>query len=167
MLEWEIWFPKIPQPSCCTLTCSTGVVKTQRSSLLLNLNSVCSFLSSLLTFLSTALNTRTTHEWAISCLTSANSPPSRLLHASHVGPEDRPGGAWRAGEGESAGRLAGHGGTQRHVDTGGVALVHLPLYWRPPCRGKSTEITSNASKAEDGIRMSRWCEKSSRYLHPV
>lgn len=60
----------------------------------------------------------------------------RLLQPGHAGIEDGPGGSWGAGEDQSPRGGTAHGSISRHMDTGGVAVVHLPLYRHPPHRGK-------------------------------
>lgn len=64
-------------------------------------------------------------------------PPfcDRLLHGSHDGSEDGPGGAGRAGEGEGTRRVAADAAAQRHVVPGGVPLVHLPFHRHPASGG--------------------------------
>lgn len=62
----------------------------------------------------------------------------RLLQPGHVGAEDGPGGPRRAGEDQSPCSGAAHGPVSRHLDSGGVTLVHLPLHRRPPDRGEET-----------------------------
>lgn len=51
----------------------------------------------------------------------------RLLQPSHVGSEDGRGGPQRAGEDEISCGGTAHGPVSRHVDAGGVPMVHLPL----------------------------------------
>lgn len=55
----------------------------------------------------------------------------RLLLSVHAGSEGGSGGSGRAGAGEASGGVAAHAGSRRPVESGGLALVHLPVRRRP------------------------------------
>lgn len=60
----------------------------------------------------------------------------RLLQPSHARAEDWPDGSWGVGEGQSPCSRPADGSVSRHMDPGGVTLVHLPLHWHPPHWGE-------------------------------
>lgn len=87
----------------------------------------------------------------------------RLLQPSHAGPEDWPGGSWGAGEGQSSRSGTAHGPVSRHMVTGGVAVVYLPLRWRPPDRGEEKpRLSSRDSDKTIVLHVSVWflCRQS-------
>lgn len=66
----------------------------------------------------------------------------RLLQSSHAGAKDGPGGVRGATENKSPQRVADHGGSERHVDPGGLPVVHLPLHRRLASGGECQHVTA-------------------------
>lgn len=66
---------------------------------------------------------------------------SRLLHSSHVGVEDGPGGARGTSESQNPQSVADHDGKQCDVDSGSLTVVHLSLHWRLTGGGECIHVS--------------------------